>query len=473
MTTPTPDYAAIAADILKQADSLDAASTALRADAAALSKAPPTPTPPVAAFTLDKAAGAAPLPVTMTHACQNADHFQMDWGDGQMGSVHPLTDTYVAHQYTNPGTYRLSLRAWRDSDGAEATAPGTVSVATAPPAGGTVGKLYGGISLPLAQDPATDIDRIAADGFGWLRFDIRIATVSPSKGAWNWGAYDATIAHAASKGIKVNGIMYMLPSWMNGSGDDKHAPTNPQDYADWCGQAAPHLYAQGVRSMELWNEQNWGFWTPTPNRADYVNMAIRAADAIHNAEPRMIVVSGGVSTADTEAQAGHASQGGYTSPWPGCNQTLDHYGHLGLYAHVDAVGIHPYLDSTDPSPTGGGAWCEWAGGAMRTTIAIIDKWAPAGKKLTVWNTESAAPRSAMSDIEQANRVAHAMQAYRTWTLADGSPMRVRLGPYFHFTYRDWTNAAEARARTFGLVDSNYNAHPARAAIMAELAKTVP
>lgn len=341
-----------------------------------------------------------------------------------------------------------------------------------PPPSTTVGKMYGGISLPLAQNPDTDIDRMAADGFGWLRADLRIASISPTRGTFNWGPTDAWVSHAVAKGLKVLPIVYMLPSWMNGSSNDKAPPVVNQDYADWCATAANHLAPLGVTAMELWNEQNLsGFW-PNPDRVRYVTMANLAADAIHAAVPAMTVVSGGVSTADTQYQANVKGVPGFTSTELGCYCSLDCYGFLGLYAHVDAVGIHPYLDGVDPSNGGDNNWCQWAGNSIRRCLTIIDRWAPAGKKLTVWNTESAAPRISMSATEQANRVAHAMQAFTTWTLADGSPMRARLGPYSHFTYRDWTNASEPRARTFGLVDGAYAPWPAHTAIKTELAQVV-
>jgi hypothetical protein len=218
--------------------------------------------------------------------------------------------------------------------------------------------------------------------------------------------------------------------------------------------------------MELWNEQNWGFWLPTPNWQAYVTMASLAADAIHAAAPGMTVVSGGLSTADTQYQAGQHSITGYTSTEVGCYATADIYGKLGLYQHVDAVGIHPYLDGVDPNPAGETTWCTWEGNSIRRLIGILDKWAP-GKNLTVWNTESACPRSTTSEATQATRAAHAFQAFNLWTLADGSKMRARLGPYFWFTFHDWTGQA-ARESSFGLVDPSYNPHAALGAASAVL-----
>jgi hypothetical protein len=270
---------------------------------------------------------------------------------------------------------------------------------------------------------------------------------------------------------------------MNGSTNDKQQPTSPQVYADSLTEAAPLMWAHGVRAIELWNEPNLsGFWAPTPDRAYYVQVAIAAARAIRAATPQMLIVTGGISTADTEYNNGthktvtrYDTGASYTTTEIGANQSLDIYGALGLFAAKDAagrllfdgVGIHPYLDTTDPSVGGTvDGWMRWQENSMRRSIGLLDKWG--GQALKVWNTESAAPRSLMSDTEQANRAAHAFQAFNLWTLASGAKMRTRLGPYFYFTYADWTAASETRARTFGLVFPDYTDHPARPAVSAVL-----
>ncbi len=248
-------------------------------------------------------------------------------------------------------------------------------------------------------------------------------------------------------------------------------------------EAAPLMWAHGVKAIELWNEPNLsGFWAPTPDRARYVSMAKAGAAAIRAATPGMLIVTGGISTADTEYNANthttvtrYDTGASFTSGEIGADQTLDIYGALGLFAAhdsagrplFDGVGIHPYLDTTDPSVGGTvDGWMRWQENSMRRSIGLLDKWG--GSSLKIWNTESAAPRSVMTATEQANRASHAFQAFNLWTLANGAKMRTRISAYFYFTYRDWTAATETRAQTFGLVDANYVDHPARPAVSAVL-----
>jgi PKD repeat protein len=459
-----------------------AANAALTTRVAALEGPPPDPVLPGVKFTITPTEGVTPLHVDVTVTATNADHWQMNWGGGlptPIGTVHPATDTVLSHDYPAAGSYSLSLRAWRDSDGKEATATALVTVTSPPPpppTGGRLGVRFGGIADPIGayQNLATNTklaNAMAAAGFGWYRSDLTVAAVSPTQGTFNWSGVQNWVNPMRAADIECLANLYILPSWMNGSTDDKMKPTSPGIYASWCADACEHLWSMGVHAVELWNEQNLnGFWHPFPNRVDYVAMAIAAADAIHARVPQMIVVSGGVSTDDSQTST---TEAGYTTTENGCYRTLDLYGKLGLYQHVDGVGLHPYLDTYRPDPGGANpTWCEWTGGSIRRAIAIVDRWAP-GKNLKIWNTESAAPRSVMSEAEQATRAQLAFQAFSTWTLADGSPMRSRLGPYFYFTYSDWVSAGEPRARTMGLVDQNYVDHQARPLVTATLMTSLP
>jgi hypothetical protein len=252
---------------------------------------------------------------------------------------------------------------------------------------------------------------------------------------------------------------------MNASSNDKAPPTVAQDYADWCAIASQHWQALGIGWVEIWNEQNLsGFW-PSPDRARYADMFIRAADAIH-ASSNVKVIIGGLSTADTQFQAGVISVSGYGSPEVGNYCTLDLYGKLGALTHADGVGIHPYLDDYRPGADAM-PWCRWAPQAIKRAIDICDRWAP-GRNLTIWNTESAAPRTAVSEAEQALRAGMAFDAFNGFL----APYRSRMGPYFWFTLRDRGSNSTQRDNTFGLLDVNWGAHLAAATVKTSLAATL-
>jgi len=81
------------------------------AEAQVTVREPPTPLPPLAAFTLDPAEGYAPLEVRMDASPSRGQivEYRWDFGDGSTG-----TGKIVTHTYIQPGQYRVQLTV-RDS----------------------------------------------------------------------------------------------------------------------------------------------------------------------------------------------------------------------------------------------------------------------------------------------------------------------------------------------------------------------
>ena len=315
--------------------------------------------------------------------------------------------------------------------------------------------------MPLEQVQNVDggfLDRQAnalADlGVGWWRGDYPVHMVSPSKGQYNWNAVDGWVTRALDRGIKPLPICYMLPGWMNGGGNDKNPPTNDNDYADWCAEAAKHFASLGVTAMELWNEQNLsGFWTGTAStddayRGKYDRMLKAAYPKIKAAAPDMIVVSGGLSTADTVWDSTHQPDP------PGCGalSTIKSYADKGLFYNCDAVGWHPYLD-TDVACKDVGNWPSWSPNAVKAALDIIDAASRGG--LSLWTTETGCPRSAVgnNEGEQAKRSEDAYKAY----LPGGclNQYAPRLGPFFWFCVAD-RKTGNGREDSFGFMYRDAN-----------------
>lgn len=441
---------------------------------------------PVAAFTLDFTTGTAPLTVTAHQTCTNADHFQFDWKGGTtVGIVHPPTDNDIEHVYDKAGAYHIDLRAWRDSDGKDAHAYVDVTVAapTPPPTGGKLGLSYGGYSLPLEQAKASGstLDTLMLKlkdlGVGWLRADYPVRDVSPSQGAWNWAAADGWVTRAIAAGIQPLLIVYMLPQWMNGHTDDKYQPTDNQMYADWCYTASRHWQEIGVRWVELWNEPNWTFWKPRPDRYIYTDLVVRSADAIKS-NSNVKVVAGALSTADVQYQAVPSERSvtingvTYTSPEVGAYCTMDLHGKLGMFSHIDAYSFHPYYPDYDPG-VDAMPWPRWAPGSIGRAIQILDRYAP-GRNLQVWMSECGVSRSEVTATVQANRDSLAFAAYNSFVKQYRAPQVPvdRVGPFFRFCVanRDTTDPREAG---FGCLDKNYaNPYPCYNSVKTACAATL-
>jgi hypothetical protein len=319
----------------------------------------------------------------------------------------------------------------------------------------TLGQRMGAFSMPLEQVQNVSSsfinqqgDLLKDLGVGWWRGDYPVSMFNPSKGSYNWGAVDTWVKAALARGIKPLPIIYMLPAWMNGGGNDKNPPINDADYATAVTEAAKHLWGLGVTAIECWNEQNLsGFWTGTAAtddayRGKYCRMMAATYPKVKAAVPNIIVVSGGLSTADTVWEQTHQPDP------PGCGalSTIKSYADKGLYSNCDAVGWHPYLD-TDTACKDVGNWPAWSPKSIQAALDIIDAAAP-GRGVSLWSTEGGCPRSVIGNNqgEQSKRCRDAYNAYQTGGCMN--QFHQRLGPYFWFCVID-RSTGNSREDTFG------------------------
>jgi hypothetical protein len=360
-----------------------------------------------------------------------------------------------------------SIRAAADAIDADAdtlagidTGGGTPEPPNPNPGPITLGRHYGAFSMPLEQVQGVSVDFInkqadaMADlGVGWWRGDFPLYLWNPGKGQYNFGAADGWIKAGLARGIKPLPICYMLHDYLraNNSGD-KSPPNNDNDFAIALTEAAKYFKSIGVTAMEVWNEQNLnGFWTGTPAtddayRGKFARMMAAAYPMIKNAVPEMIVVSGGLSTADTVWESTHQP-----NP-PGCGSlsTIQSYADKGLFHNCDAVGWHPYLDD-DYACKDVGSWPSWSPKAVGAALSIIDAASPGG--LSLWTTETGCPRSAVGG-DQSMQAKRAEDAYKAFLpggcLAQYAP---RLGPFFWFCVAD-RKVGNGREDSFGFMNNN-------------------
>jgi hypothetical protein len=109
--------------------------------------------------------------------------------------------------------------------------------------------------------------KMKAAGITWVRIDVDWSDAQASAGA----GYDFSKAQAAAgpllaAGLNVLAILLWAPSWAlavgnnpavsQGTAADPFATISPEQYADFCGNAAQTLGALGISAFELWNEPN-------------------------------------------------------------------------------------------------------------------------------------------------------------------------------------------------------------------------
>jgi hypothetical protein len=152
--------------------------------------------------------------------------------------------------------------------------------------------------------------------------DFAWGGIERQKGRYDFSAYDRLTASLKRNGIRAIFILDYGNDLYGGV-----APATSENraaFATFVAKAVEHFKGQGI-VWEMWNEPNIGFWRPTPNVADYAQLALETGAAIRRVAPQ-------------EWYVGPATSGFAWGFLEGCFKA-------GLLKVWDAVSIHPYRGS--------------------------------------------------------------------------------------------------------------------------------
>lgn len=195
------------------------------------------------------------------------------------------------------------------------------------------------------EERARVLDEVAASRVPWVRLDIGWQNIQPdgpdSYDPAGVRKVDASISEARSRGLKVLLLFYWAPEWASGTTKKNGRPRDPSQYASAAAWVADR-YDGGLGSdltvdgIELWNEPDLDrFWTAEPAAtrvSDFATLVRVAGAAVKQANPRMTVVTGGLSLLDVN--------------WLDAFYRAD----PGLGTSYDALGLHAYPSPSDSPP---------------------------------------------------------------------------------------------------------------------------
>jgi hypothetical protein len=96
-----------------------------------------------------------------------------------------------------------------------------------------------------------------------IRTDFTWATIEPTRGTFDFSAYDPLVAEAKSHGVDLLAILDYGVLWATSApgADEYFPPDHPADFATYATAIAQHFQG-AVDEYEVWNEQNNGvsFW---------------------------------------------------------------------------------------------------------------------------------------------------------------------------------------------------------------------
>jgi len=155
-----------------------------------------------------------------------------------------------------------------------------------------------GVNVELAQyspkELETQLDRIAAAGFTWVRQPFLWQDIEPEPGRYTWETYDTVVAAVqAHTSLRLVAVLDGTPPWARNSlaPDHPFAPPASVGIMPFRGAVAER-YGDSIDFYQIWDEPNirehWGNLDPRP--AHYVAMLREAYTVIHDTDPVASVI---------------------------------------------------------------------------------------------------------------------------------------------------------------------------------------
>jgi polysaccharide biosynthesis protein PslG len=291
-----------------------------------------------------------------------------------------------------------------------------------------------------------EMEMVKRTGAEWVRVPLAWSTLQINgRGTYNWAPADRVIASARAHHLYVMPVVSYTPSWARPANTAATTPpTNPADYASFLARAARRYAPDGVHRWEIWNEPNMQqMWTPHPSPWQYAALLKAAYVALHRADPRAVVITGGLSPAFDAP--GHSQVAPYTF--------LNGLYRAGAHGYFDQVGTHP---STYPYPSTYAA--SWSAFAQTPALhALMAAHHDGIKRVTA--TEIGFPTGtdpvAVTESRQGPYLVQGIQAWQRQTYA---------APIFVYSIADEGPNIADHYENFGLVRVDGTLKPAYTAL---------
>lgn len=128
-----------------------------------------------------------------------------------------------------------------------------------------------------------------------LRVGISWQTLEPERGRYHWSFWDRLVRMAVKNHVALIPYVCYTPEWAASKPEQfwKQPPADVGDFKHFMGVIAGR-YKGKVHSWELWNEpDNQDFWVGSVGQ--YAALVKAGADGVHQADPRAIIVLGGMA----------------------------------------------------------------------------------------------------------------------------------------------------------------------------------
>lgn len=209
------------------------------------------------------------------------------------------------------------------------------------------GPFYWGTNAILYDsEDASLIGSLGNPGKVGARVTYYWSDIEPTAGNWQFAVYDSLMKRAGGGQIPLLGILAYAMKRVAGAAADMQGdpwalsfcpPDTLADFATFAGTVVARYPA--IQYWEIWNEPNTqNFWRPGPDPARYVDLLKLAYAAVKAANPKAVVVLGGLSPGIGSGQINTMTGTSF----------LQAVYQSGGQPYFDAVGFHPYNGAASP-----------------------------------------------------------------------------------------------------------------------------
>ena len=340
--------------------------------------------------------------------------------------------------YTGPGEYTATLKV-NDESGREALTRQRIVVIGEPEwpdwrfgVTAHLDRAHGLYMNNAEVEKAAGL--IAEAGIEVVRLDLRWSTVQPeNRDSYEWDDYDYLVDLSEKQGFDLLPIIAYSPRWASTAGrtpDWEIAPPVLTEFA-WFTYKAVSRYKDDIHAWQIWNEPNHtDFWHPVPDPILYTELLKRAYLAAKYADPKAVVVLGGL-----------ANKGALQVP---TETFLQGVYEEGGREYFDVVGRHPYTDPYEGIDT-------FVGRLHSTRAAMV---ANGDSEKPIWVTEYGTPAVPEVGITDEVQGAWLIQSLEAISSVDNVPVT------FWYNFRDQGTDPNDPLSNFGLIETDWEIKPA-------------
>jgi len=221
-----------------------------------------------------------------------------------------------------------------------------------PPAGSLDGL---GVNIHFTHPRDGEMQMLADAGFKWVRMDFAWSAIEKTKGKYDFSDYESLLKALDQHHMRAI-LILDYSNRMYDDGQSPHTDAGREAFSKWAAASAAHFKGRGV-IWEMYNEPNIKFWKPKPNVDDYAKLALAVGKAIRQAAPDELYVGPATSLIDMKF--------------------LEACFKAGCLQYWDAVSVHPYRQKAP----------ETVVPEYQKLRALIDQYAPSGKKIPILSGE--------------------------------------------------------------------------------------